>query len=136
MISKNYDGILTKSRTMLEEVFIYIIGKEYNKKEYNGKIQKLFEKAKSICNINKTNVPKPVEDIVTCLNSIVNDVAQIRNDYSESHGVGQHRIQLSVAETMLVINSAVTLAEYLLSVYSDSSSLNDRVIIDDSGVDS
>lgn len=122
----NIDGVITKSRTMLEEVFIHIIGDEYDEKEYGGKIDCLFEKAKEKCNISKDRVPSSIKDIVASLNSIVNDIAQLRNNYSESHGVGRTRITLSKAEALLVVNSAITLGEYMLSVFQ-SSSLNDRM---------
>ena len=127
LASDNYEGVITKSRTMLEEVFIYVIGEEYDRREYKGNIGKMFDKVKSICNINKDNVPAPIENTTTCLNSIVNEIAQIRKDYSESHGIGKTRVVLSEAETMLVINSSITLAEYVLSVYSGSS-LNERTV--------
>ena len=42
LASDNYEGVITKSRTMLEEVFIYVIGEEYDRREYKGNIGKMF----------------------------------------------------------------------------------------------
>lgn len=80
----NYDSAITKSRTMLEEIFCYIIEKENQVPNDSGKIDDLFKQVKNIMKMN-TNpaLDTRINGLLSGLNSIVNDIASMRNKHIE-----------------------------------------------------
>lgn len=46
----------------------------------------------------------------------------MRNENSDSHGVGSKRIQVNRREARLIMNSAITLCDYVLDVFEDKKS--------------
>jgi len=115
--SENVDSIMTKTRTMLEEVFISVLeSKNDLNEEPRGRIRDLFEDVRKSCNLDDPKSPKEVRAIVSSLAAIVENVGNVRNNYSNSHGVGAKRSSLTLNEAKLVLNSAITLMEYVLSV--------------------
>ena len=47
-------------------------------------------------------------------------IAEMRNKYSDSHAAGSNRIKLEEHHATLLVNSAVTFAEFLLAVENNS----------------
>ena len=119
-ISENdFDSVVTKSRTLLEEVFCYGIeqkDKEIEMKE-RGNINKLYKRIRELYNMNtEDNLDSRIKKLLSGLNTIVDAIAEIRNNNSDAHGVGKNRIKISEHHANLVLNSATTLAEFVLSV--------------------
>ena len=119
-ISENdFDSVVTKSRTLLEEVFCYGIeqkDKEIEMKE-RGNINKLYKRIRELYNMNtEDNLDNRIKKLLSGLNTIVDAIAEIRNNNSDAHGIGKNRIKISKHHANLVLNSATTLAEFVLSV--------------------
>ncbi|WP_410075287.1 abortive infection family protein [Anaerostipes sp.] len=51
------------------------------------------------------------------LEKIVQSIAEMRNANSDAHGVGSRRIIIRGCEARLVMNSAITFCEYMISVH-------------------
>lgn len=116
--SGNYDSSITKSRTMLEELFCYIIEQEGLTPSDTGKIDDLYKQVRTILNINNNkNIDSRINGLISGLNSIVNNIASMRNISSDSHGVGSTRFNLQEYHAVLCVNSAMVVAEFLLSCF-------------------
>lgn len=85
-----YDSAITKSRTLLEEVFVTLL--------------KQREKLLLIVGIQG--------DYTT--------IGQMRNESSDSHGVEDRRINLKEHHARLFVNAAMTMADFILSVEKNS----------------
>lgn len=57
-----------------------------------------------------------IKELLSGLESIVSSIAEMRNNYSDSHGIGSSRIRIKEHHAILVVNSALTMSEFLLSV--------------------
>lgn len=117
--NKDYDSVVTKSRTLLEEVMIFIIEKT-TKEHYksNGDLMKIYAEAKSLLNMTqRKDWDDRINDMISGLNKIIDAIGRMRNMNSDAHGVGISRIEIKERESRLIAASAVMVAEYLLSVY-------------------
>lgn len=116
--NNEYDEIVTKSRTLVEEVLIYVLEKENIAFDKNGDIAKYY---KDIKNVLKFNIDKKLDErikkLLGSLETIVNSIAEFRNNYSDAHGVGANRIIVNQNEAKLVMNSAIVLCNYIIEVY-------------------
>ncbi len=117
-ISENdFDSVITKSRTLLEEVYCYGIEQKGEEITEKGNINKLYRKIRELYDMNtEKNLDNRIKKLLSGLNSIVDAIAEIRNNNSDAHGVGKNRIKISEHHANLVLNSATTLAEFILSV--------------------
>ncbi|KOR11871.1 hypothetical protein AMC75_12070 [Staphylococcus carnosus] len=52
------------------------------------------------------------------LEKIVNAVAQMRNNYSDSHGAGSRRIKVNKREAKLIMNATITYCDYLTEIFA------------------
>lgn len=50
------------------------------------------------------------------MNNIVSAIAEMRNKDSDAHGVGASRIAIDEHHARLFVNSAMTMADFILSV--------------------
>ena len=50
------------------------------------------------------------------LNKIIDSISQMRNNSSDSHGVGNKRINIADYHARLYVNAAIMTAEFILSV--------------------
>ena len=113
----NYDSAITKSRTLLEETFCYVIEKKNEHPTDSGDIAKLFKQVKNLYNMHTDrNTDKRINTLLSGLNSIVSSIAEMRNKNSDAHGVGASRISIDEHHTRLFINAAMTMADFILSV--------------------
>lgn len=116
LIDKDYDSVVTKARTILEEVFIQIIEDNNEVVKYNGKIGEYRAKVHEILGMKKSNDwDEKIIKLVGFLNGLVSTIAELRNINSDSHG-NSKRTKINEAEAELIINSAVTLGNYYLKV--------------------
>lgn len=113
----NYDSAITKSRTLLEEVFCYVIEKRNMQPSESGDIGKLYNQVKQIYNMHQDKeTDKRINMLLSGLEKIVSSIAQMRNEGSDSHGVGSRRVNISEHHTRLFVNSAMTMADFILAV--------------------
>ena len=117
--NKDFDSVVTKSRTLLEEVFIYIIEKS-TKERYSskGNIQSIYAEVKDLINMKQQNDwDKRVNDMIGGINKIIDAIGSMRNMNSDAHGVGVGRITIKEREARMIASSAIMVAEYVLSVF-------------------
>lgn len=118
-ISNNHlDSAITKARTMLEEIFCYVIEKENQTPIGNGKIDDLYKQVKQILNMNTNpHLDSRINGLLSALIQIVNQIGSMRNLSSDSHGVGSARFKIYAHQAMLCVNSAMVVGEFILSTY-------------------
>ena len=113
----NFDSAITKSRTLLEEVFCYVIEKKGEVPTDSGDIGKLYNQVKSLYNMHQNkDMDKRINGLLSGLEKILSAIAEMRNKGSDSHGVGVKRISIAEHHARLFANSAMTMADFILSV--------------------
>lgn len=119
----DYDSVVTKCRTIIEECYCYGIEKKGEKKSEDGELNSLRKQFGDLYGITRTNNPTEVEkninDIYSGINKIADAIGRLRNKNSDAHGVGAARVPFKEFEARLLANSAKTICEYLLSIVSD-----------------
>jgi len=117
ILDNNFDSAITKSRTILEEVFCYVIEKKGEDPSDSGEIGKLFAQVKSLYNMHqdKDNDIR-INMLLSGLEKIISSISQMRNIGSDAHGLGSKRINIYEYHTRLFVNSAITIADFILSV--------------------
>jgi len=117
----NYDSAITKSRTMLEEVFCYVIEDKGVAPSESGDVKKLYTQVKDLYNMHpEQGMDKRIKELLSGLEKILTAISEMRNKNSDSHGVGSKRIMISDYHTRLMVNSAMTMSEFILSVKENS----------------
>ena len=118
----DFDSAITKSRTLLEETFCYVIEKKNETPSDSGDISKLFKQVKTLYNMHTdTNTDRRINTLLSGLNSIVSAVAEMRNKDSDAHGVGASRIPIKEHHARLFVNSSMAMADFILSVQQNNS---------------
>lgn len=121
LANEDYDSVITKSRTLLEEVLIYII-EHLTKERYhsNGDLIKIYQEVTGLLNMRQSmDWDKRVNELLGGMHKIISSISSMRNMNSDAHGVGISRINIKEKEAMLVANSSMMLAEYWLGVYEN-----------------
>jgi len=117
-IKKNYDSVITKSRTLLEEVILYILEKAGASIPESGNLIKLYVVCKQVLGIQQQREwDKRVNEMLSGLEKIVQAISGMRNINSDAHGAGSKRIAIRDYESKLIVNATITLCEYLLSIF-------------------
>ena len=117
--NKDYDSVITKSRTLLEEVLIFIIEKmTFERYKSNGDLVKIYQDATGLMNMRqKSDWDKRVNELLGGLHKLVSAISSMRNMNSDAHGAGSGRINIKKREALLAAHSSMMLAEYWLSVF-------------------
>lgn len=122
LLSGNFDSVLTKSRTMIEETLVHIIeeakknGLIADDPDSSGDLIRLYNQVKTIKNMRQTGTnDRRVNELLGGLEKIVNSIASMRNVSSDAHGVGQRRININAREARLVMNCSMAFCEYLVT---------------------
>lgn len=115
----DYDSVITKSRTLLEEVLIFIIEKKTSQSySSSGDLVKIYQDATELLNMRqKKEWDKRVNELLGGLHKLVSAISSMRNMGSDAHGAGSRRITIKKREALLVAYSSMMLAEYWLSVF-------------------
>lgn len=113
----NFDSAITKSRTLLEETFCYVLEKKNITPSTSGDIAELYKQVKTQYNMHTDpTADRRIKTLLSGLNSIVSAIAEMRNKDSDAHGVGSSRIPIKEHHTRLFVNSSMTMADFILSV--------------------
>lgn len=124
VLDGNYDSAITKSRTLLEEVFCYVIEKRGEVPSESGDIGRLYNQVKQLYNMHQNReMDRRINGLLSGLEKILSAIAEMRNKVSDSHGVGAKRINISNHHARLFVNSAMTMADFVLAV-SEKASLH------------
>ena len=115
----DYDSVITKSRTLIEEVLIFIIEKKTSQSySSSGDLVKIYKDATELLNMRqKKEWDKRVNELLGGLHKLVSAISTMRNMGSDAHGAGSRRITIKKREALLVAYSSMMLAEYWLSVF-------------------
>lgn len=114
---KNYDSAITKSRTLLEEVFCYVIEKDNKTPSTSGNMSNLYKQVKDSYNMHgDVNTDKRINTLLSGLEKIVSAISEMRNKDSDAHGVGASRITIDEHHARLFVNAAMAMADFILSV--------------------
>lgn len=114
---QNFDSAITKSRTLLEETFCYVIEKKGETPSDSGDMMKLYKQVRELYNMHTDgNTDRRINTLLSGLNSIVSAISEMRNKDSDAHGVGANRIAIDEHHARLFVNSAMTMADFILSV--------------------
>ncbi|MDO9523719.1 MAG: abortive infection family protein [Methanocorpusculum sp.] len=117
----NYDSAITKSRTILEETFFFVIEKKDDVPSASGDINKLYTQVKNLYDMHgDKNLDKRINMLLSGLEKIISAIAEMRNNHSDSHGVGSKRIDIFDYHARLFVNSSVAMSDFILSVYLNS----------------
>ena len=113
----NFDSAVTHARTLLEEVFMYVIERKDIEPSQDGDISKLYKQVRDLYNMHTDkNMDRRINTLLSGLNNIVNSIAELRNKESDSHGAGQRRVGIDDYHARLAVNASVAMAEFILSV--------------------
>lgn len=119
--NNNYDSAITKSRTLLEEVFFYGIEKKNKTPSDSGDIKKLYKQFKELHNMHTDkDIDIRINTLLSGLEKIVSSIAEMRNTNSDSHGVGSRRIKIAEHHARLFVNAAMIMAEFTLSISNNT----------------
>ena len=122
VIDGNYDSAITKARTLLEEVFCYVIEKKGEDPSESGDIGKLYNQVNKLYNMKQSkDLDKRINGLLSGLEKILSAIAEMRNKGSDSHGVGAKRINIAEHHARLFVNSAMTMADFVLAVSEKTS---------------
>lgn len=115
--NSNYDSAVTKSRTLLEEVFCYVIEKKNETPSTSGDIATLYKQVKTCYNMHADkNIDKRINTLLSGLEKIITGISEMRNKDSDAHGVGAKRIGIDEHHARLLVNASMTMADFILSV--------------------
>ena len=119
----NFDSAITKSRTLLEEVFCYVIEKKGETPSTSGNIGDLYKQVKDLYNMHgDASTDKRINTLLSGLEKIVSSISEMRNKDSDAHGVGSTRIAIKEHHARLFVNSSIAMADFILSVEMNSTS--------------
>jgi hypothetical protein len=119
----NFDSAITKSRTLLEETFCYVIEKKNETPSDSGDMSKLYKQVRDLYNMHTdASTDRRINTLLSGLNSIVSAIAEMRNKDSDAHGVGANRINIDEHHARLFVNASMTMADFILSVQAKSNS--------------
>lgn len=115
--NSNFDSAITKSRTLLEETFCYVIELKGETPTTSGSIGDLYTQVKKLYNMHQSkDIDNRINSLLKGLEKIVSAIAEMRNNNSDAHGVGQKRYNIEAHHARLFVNSAATMADFILAV--------------------
>jgi len=113
----NFDSAITKSRTLLEETFCYVIESKGSTPTESGNINDLYKQVKDLYHMHgDANTDKRINTLLSGLEKIVTAISEMRNKDSDAHGVGSTRIAIDEYHARLFVNAAMTMADFILAV--------------------
>lgn len=119
LIAENFDSVITKSRTLIEEVLIFILEKNNVEVSAKGDIKKLYGQFKTLYKMHtQKGFEERINKLLSGLETILQAIAEMRNMNSDAHGVGKNRINIRKRDAQLVINTSIIFSEYLLETYN------------------
>ena len=115
--NSDYESAITKSRTLLEEVLINGIEKKNVAPSEKGNINTLYNQFKNLYNMHVNNdMDIRLKTLLSGFEKILTAISQMRDKNSDSHGVGDKRIELNESIAELFVNSSVTFSNFLIYI--------------------
>lgn len=113
----DFDSALTKSRTLLEEVFCHVIEKRGETAEKSGEIRNKYNQVKRLYHMHQdADTDHRINGLLSGLEKILTAITEMRNGASDAHGIGSRRINIKAHHARLFVNSAQTMADFILAI--------------------
>lgn len=117
----DFEGAITSARTLLESVLKSILDDMGEKTNSSGDLIKLYKEVSDKLNLSPNNHNEQVfKQILGGCSSIVNGLANLRNEYGDSHGKGLKVYKPDQRHTDLAINMACSMSLFLIQTYEHS----------------
>jgi len=119
IMSEDFNGAITNSRTLIEAILIYIIETvEKIEIKNDGNLLGLYGRAKKALKIDlkKDELPDFVFQILSGLDSITNGLSGISNNAGDRHA---NKFKTKRHHAKLAVNSAMTLCDFLIDVLNE-----------------
>jgi hypothetical protein len=121
--SDDPEGAITAARTLLESVCKHLlddIGQAYDDK---ADLPKLYAQCASALNLAPDqHTERSFKAILGNCQSVVNELASLRNRISDAHGHGRRPVRPAARHAELAVNLAGTVAAFLVATWSDKPS--------------
>lgn len=120
----DYDSVLTKSRTIIEQTFLYILQSHKIDIKENGKIMQYRSKVNEVLGLKPngenwkdslSDELRPIKVLISGINKVTDSISDMRDNNSDSHG-SLKRFTNRKAEAELCLNAAITVSSYYLRV--------------------
>ena len=112
----DFDSIVTKSRTLIEEVFLQILADNDVECKRNGNINQYRNLVVEKLRMRPSQEWNPrITKMIGHLNGITDLIAEMRNKDSDAHASSE-RVKIQAAEAELLLNTSVSLATYYLRI--------------------
>ena len=99
-------------------MFCFVIEKSNCRPNDSGNIKSLYAQVKDLHNMHSDkNTDMRIKTLLSGLEKILTAIAEMRNESSDAHGVGQNRINILDYHTRLFVGSAQIMADFILSVH-------------------
>lgn len=111
--SGDYNGAITNARSLTEATFLALLEELTDlETDYKGDLIKMYKAVKKELklNIDSAKMPDPIIQILSGLNSIVNGLAGLSNDYGDRHAT-KHKTFKHHAR--LAVNCAISICDFL-----------------------
>ena len=121
----HFDSAITKSRTLLEEVFCLVIERKSQTPITSGNIGQLYKQVRGLYNMHSDDATdQRIKKLLSGLSIIIDSISEMRNKDSDAHGVGANRIGIYEHHARLFVNAAMIMADFILSVENRTKSVN------------
>lgn len=123
----NFDSAITKCRTLVEEVFCYVIELKNEVPSDSGKINVLYSQVKKSYNMHTAKeVDRRINMLLSGLEKIITSITQMRNNDSDSHGVGSRRINIEEHHARLYLNASMMVSDFILEIANQHKKLDEN----------
>lgn len=120
LANRDFDSVINKCRTLIEEVLCFIIEQKHEVPVDSGNIEQLHAQCKKLLKMNcDSSQDQRIKQLLSGLKSIIVPISSLRNIGSDAHGVGSKRINIGEREAILISNATQTYCEYYLSVFNN-----------------
>lgn len=112
-----YDSALTNARTLLEEVFCYVLEKKGIVKYEKGDIYDLYNQVKIEYKMRQSKeYDNRINGLLSGLEKILKAISEMRNAQGDAHGIGSARIKIKDHHARLFVNASQIMADFILAV--------------------
>ena len=119
--NSNFDSTITKCRTLVEEIFCYVIELKEEKPSESGDISDLYKQVKGLYNMHQSKeADVRINMLLSGFEKILTAIAQMRNKNSDSHGIGSKRFNIEEHHARLFLNAAIAMSDFVLAVAEKS----------------
>jgi len=113
ILEGDYDGAITNARTLAETLIVDILSKYDPECKYKGDLISGYGRIKKLLKLDPSdkNYPDSIKQILSGLISIINGLANMRNEMSDAHA---RRYKPEKHHAKLAVNCSKTISEFLV----------------------